>query len=36
MSPTAITGPTFVTQDVVVRYAAKPVTYGATLKFTFD
>lgn len=26
----------FVTQDVVVRYAAKPVTYGATLKFTFD
>lgn len=25
----------FVTQDVVVRYAAKPVTYGATLKFNF-
>ncbi len=26
----------FVTQDVVVRYAAKPITYGATLKFKFD
>lgn len=26
----------FVTQDVVVRYAAKPVTYGATLKFKFN
>jgi hypothetical protein len=25
----------FVTQDVLVRYAAKPVTYGATLKFNF-
>ncbi|SCW34034.1 Outer membrane receptor proteins, mostly Fe transport [Sphingobium faniae] len=25
----------FVTQDVVVRYAAKPATYGATLKFAF-
>lgn len=25
----------FVTQDVVVRYAAKPVTYGATLNFNF-
>lgn len=26
----------FVTQDVVVRYAAKPVTYGATLTVRFD
>lgn len=25
----------FVTQDVISRYAAKPVTYGATLKFDF-
>lgn len=25
----------FVTQDVVVRYAAKPATYGVTLKFGF-
>lgn len=25
----------FVTQDVVVRYAARPVSYGATLKFSF-
>tara|TARA_R110000772_G_scaffold31812_11_gene78230 strand:- start:714 stop:3086 length:2373 start_codon:yes stop_codon:yes gene_type:complete len=26
----------FVTQDVVVRYAAKPATYGATVKFFFN
>ncbi|MEL0210011.1 MAG: TonB-dependent receptor, partial [Novosphingobium sp.] len=26
----------FVTQDVVVRYAAKPATYGATIKFNFN
>lgn len=25
----------FVTQDVVVRYAARPATYGATVKFNF-
>ena len=26
----------FVTQDVVVRYAAKPATYGATIKYNFN
>lgn len=26
----------FVTQDVVVRYAAKPATYGVTIKYNFN